>query len=111
MADVSACNPHKEEDEGYLAAEAGLKLARNPYPRGTIRYEQWRRGWQIKVDATKVREDEGYLAATRGVALSANPHPRGTIRYSEWRRGWQIRTDEIQRALRLGRARGDDVQA
>ena len=104
MAEVTACNPHKEEDEGYLAAESGLKLSHNPYPKGTIRYEEWRRGWQIKIDAHKREEDEGYLAAAGGVALSGNPHPRGTIRYSEWRRGWQIRTDEIQRAARLGRS-------
>ena len=38
-------NPHKEEDEGYLAAEAGKKLADNPYPLGTLRHADWRQGW------------------------------------------------------------------
>ncbi len=37
-----------QEDEGYLAAEAGRNLAENPYPFGTIRHDHWRRGWCIK---------------------------------------------------------------
>jgi hypothetical protein len=103
MADGTACNPHKEEDEGYLAAEAGLKLSGNPYPRGTIRYSEWRRGWHIKNDKTHKEEDEGYLAAKAGLKLTENPHPSGTIRYEEWRRGWQVRRDEMSRGIRLGR--------
>ena len=50
MTDVTPCNPHKEEDEGYLAAEAGRSLSENIYPVGTIRFEHWRRGWRIKKD-------------------------------------------------------------
>ena len=50
MTDVTAFNPHKEEDEGYMAAAAGLGLPENPYPRGTIRFEEWRCGWQTRHD-------------------------------------------------------------
>lgn len=102
MTDVTSCNPHKEEDEGYLAAETGQSLSRNPYPRRTIRYEQWRRGWQIKSDETRRDKGEGYQAAEAGQSLSQNPYPRGTIRYAEWRSGWQVKSDESQRAIRLG---------
>jgi len=100
---VSVCNPHKEEDEGYLAAEAGENLGGNPYPRGTIRYEEWARGWQIRCDETRCGKGEGYLAAEAGLSLTRNPHPRGTIRYAEWRADWQIQNAARQRALRLGR--------
>jgi hypothetical protein len=103
MADAISCNPHKEEDEGYLAAEAGRRLIDNPYPRGTIRYSEWRRGWRIKQSASPHEESDGYLAASGGQSLSSNPHPRGTIRYDQWRRGWQRKADETQRAVRLGR--------
>jgi len=103
MTDVNGCNPHKEEDEGYLAAEAGLTRSRNPYPRGTIRFEEWLRGWQIKMDETRREKGEGYLAAQAGLKLTQNPHPRGTIRYAEWKTGWQLRSAEMQRAVRLGR--------
>jgi ribosome modulation factor len=103
MIDVSACNPYKQEDEGYLAAESGLAASNNPYPRGTIRYEEWARGWQIKIDETRREKDDGYLAAAAGKSLADNPHPRGTIRYAEWRQGWQVRTAEMQRIVRLGR--------
>jgi hypothetical protein len=94
--------PYKEEDEGYLAAEAGQRLVDNPYPRGTIRYEHWRQGWHIKRDEVHKEEDEGYLAAEAGQGLSDNPHPPGTIRYEQWRRSWQIKTDETPRAIRRG---------
>jgi hypothetical protein len=100
---VSACDPYKQEDEGYLAAEAGLAASSNPYPRGTIRYEEWTRGWQIKIDETRREKDDGYLAADAGKTLADNPHPRGTIRYAEWRQGWQVRIAERQRIARLGR--------
>jgi hypothetical protein len=103
MTDVTAFNPHKEEDEGYLAAETGQKLSRNPYPRGTIRHDEWRRGWQTKTDETRRDKGEGYLAAEAGQTLSQNPYPRGTIRYADWRAGWQTKSDETQRAKRLGR--------
>jgi hypothetical protein len=103
MTDVSTCNPHKEEDEGYLAAEIGHNLSRNPYPRGTIRYQEWRRGWQIKSGEARRDKNEGYLAAEAGQSLSQNPCPRGTIRHSEWRNGWLLKNDEFQRAIRLGR--------
>jgi ribosome modulation factor len=105
MMDVSSCNPHQQEDEGYLAAEAGQTRSSNPYPRGTIRFEEWLRGWQIKTDETRRDKGEGYLAAQAGLSLSRNPYPRGTIRFAEWRAGWQIKTDEIKRAVRLGRAK------
>jgi hypothetical protein len=103
MPDATAFNPHKEEDEGYLAAEAGQRVSDNPYPRGTIRYDEWRRGWHIKSDKIQQEKQEGYLAAKAGQKLSNNPYPRGTIRYDEWRRGWHTRSDEDQRAIRLGR--------
>lgn len=48
MTRRTARNPHKEEDEGYLAAEAGQKLADNPYPAGTLRHADWRHGWLSK---------------------------------------------------------------
>jgi hypothetical protein len=105
MTDVTACDPHKEEDEGYLAAETGQVLARNPYPKGTIRFAQWRRGWQIRTDESRREKGEGYLAAEAGKPLSQNPYPRGTIRYAEWRSDWQIKSDERQRATRLGRTK------
>ena len=103
MSNTTSLNPHKEEDEGYLAAESGRKLAENPYPRGTIRYSEWRRGWHLWRAVTLQEENDGYLAAQSGQGLSQNPFPRGTIRYDQWRRGWQKKTDEIQRAVRLGR--------
>jgi hypothetical protein len=102
MSEMSTCNPHKQEDEGYLAAEAGRSVSSNPYPRGTIRHAEWMRGWQIKTNETQGGKSEGYLAAEGGQGLSENPHPRGTIRYLEWRSDWQIKTAENQRALRLG---------
>jgi len=105
MTEVNACNPHKEEDEGYLAAEAGLTVARNPYPRGTIRFSEWVRGWRIKSDEARrdKHKGEGYLAAEAGQSLAQNPYPKGTIRFAEWRDSWQIKIDENQRAMRLGR--------
>jgi hypothetical protein len=112
MTDVTCCNPHKEEDEGYLAAEAGRGIGDNIYPFGTLRYEHWRRGWRIKTDETRRairlglgdgQEDEGYLAAHAGQSRADNPYPAGTIRYDHWQRGWCIRTDETQRAFRLNR--------
>jgi hypothetical protein len=104
MTDETSFNPHKEEDEGYLAAESGQHLSGNPYPRGTIRYEEWRRGWHHKNNEIKKQEGEGYLAAEAGQSLTANPYPKGTIRFADWRRGWQTKSDERRRAVRLGRA-------
>ena len=101
MTDVTAFNPHKEEDEGYMAAGTGQSLSENPYPRGTIRFEEWRRGWQTRHDAIRMEGGDGYLAAQAGQALSENPFPRGTIRFEEWRCGWQTRHDEMRRAQRL----------
>jgi hypothetical protein len=109
MTGMTSNNLHKEEDEGYLAAEAGRGASENPYPRGTIRFEQWRSGWQIRRNETQSKTNEGYVAAVAERSLSANPHPRGTIRYEEWRVGWQIRQGETERALRLADAqRGSD---
>lgn len=105
MTDVTAFNPHKEEDEGYLAAANGLSSLANPYPEATIRYRHWRSGWQVKNDETKLAESEGYKAATAGRRLEENPHPPGTIRYDDWQRGWHLRETETQRAARLGSTR------
>jgi len=102
MSDVSTLNPHKEEDLGYLAAEAGAGIDDNPYPPGTIRYKDWRCGWQMKIAEGERRQTPGYLAAKAGLGLEANPHPRGTIRYDEWRRDWQVMNNASQRAARLG---------
>lgn len=113
MTDATTFNPHKEEDEGYLAAEAGRGLVANPYPSGTLRYDDWRRGWRIRNEESRRpvklgeghgQDDEGYLAAAEGKGLSDNPHPSGTLRYDDWRRGWCVQTSAIQRALRLGKA-------
>jgi hypothetical protein len=103
MNDGGDSNPNKEEDEGYLAAEAGQNPSSNPYPCGTIRYEEWMRGWQIKIGETRGEKGDGYAAAEAGQSLSQNPHPRGTIRYAEWRREWHVKRAERQRATRLGR--------
>jgi hypothetical protein len=101
-----------DEDQGYLAAEAGQRLVDNPHPYATIRYSDWQRGWQIKCDETRRtprlgggtgQDDEGYLAAEAGYGLSENPYPNGTIRHEDWRRGWRMKNDEIRRAVRLGR--------
>jgi hypothetical protein len=114
MTDVTSFNPHKEEDEGYLAAEAGQGLSQNLYPCGTIRHEHWRRGWRIKNDEARRairlgsgngQEDEGYLAAEAGRGVLENPYPYGTIRYEDWRRGWHIKSDEARRAIRLSRGK------
>jgi hypothetical protein len=115
MSDVTAVNPHKEEDEGYLAAEAGQGLSANIYPPGTLRHEHWRFGWRTRTDETSRavklgrgsgQDDEGYLAAEAGQPVSGNPYPSGTIRYEHWRRGWRIKCEETQRAIWLGRTRG-----
>ncbi len=114
MSVRTTANPHKEEDEGYLAAEAGRGLNDNIYPVGTIRHDHWRRGWRIK--QTELRrvvqlgqgygqDDEGYRAAAAGLHLSENPYPSGTLRYDDWRRGWCTRNDDAQRAARLERDR------
>lgn len=93
----------KEEDEGYLAAGSGQTLFENPYPRGTLRYEQWRSGWHTKRTEILIlkNEDEGYLAAGDGQGLSENPHPPGTIRYEQWRSSWHVKRAEVQRSTRL----------
>jgi hypothetical protein len=115
MSDVTSFNPHKEEDEGYLAAEAGKRLSDNIYPCGTIRHEQWRRGWRIKNQEARNsirlgngqgQDDEGYLAAASGRGVFENPYPGGTIRYEDWLRGWHVKNDEAERAVRLHRTQG-----
>ena len=90
MAEVTACNPHKEEDEGYLAAEAGQKLSQNPYPKGTIRYEEWRRGWQIKIDALRLMRDGGF----RHVPVVDNGTLVGVVSRGDFRGLEQDRLDE-----------------
>jgi hypothetical protein len=108
--DTTPGNPHKEEDEGYLAADAGCGIAANIYPCGTIRFEHWRRGWRIRhneinrsADLGHGQESEGYRAAASGQPLAENPYPFGTIRHDHWRRGWCIHSEAVQRAARLGR--------
>jgi hypothetical protein len=110
MSAATTYDPHKEEDEGYLAAAAGRTLSENTYPFGTIRHEHWRRGWRIRSEETRRgvklglgqgQDDEGYMAAERGVSVGENPYPAGTLRYDDWRRGWRIKSDQMQRALRL----------
>ena len=103
MSDVTETCPFKQEDEGYLAAEAGLRLNANPHPCGTIRHEEWRRGWQKKRDEARHEHDEGYAETDPSLSLSDNPHPAGTIRHAQWRKHWQLKRDRAQRALRLGR--------
>ncbi len=73
MSNTTSLNPHKEEDEGYLAAESGRKLSENPYPRGTIRYSEWRRGWHLWRAVTLLEENDGYLAAQSGQGVSSEP--------------------------------------
>ena len=116
MTDVNPCNPHKEEDEGYLAAEAGRSLSENIYPVGTIRFEHWRRGWRIKNDEIQRivklgkgegQDDEGYLAAEDGQNMAQNPYPAGTLRHDDWRRGWCLKSQEVERAMRLDRVTED----
>ena len=99
---MTACDPDREEDEGYVAAKAGRALSENPHPRGTIRYRQWRLGWQIRANEVRKLDDEGYQAAQAGKRLSDNPHPKGTIRYEQWRHAWHLHRDESRRTARLG---------
>jgi hypothetical protein len=101
MNEMTPVNPHREEDEGYLAAETGLELTNNPYPKGTIRHKEWRMGWQSRHDNARERDNDGYRAAEGGLQLADNPHPRGTIRFDQWRRGWQIKNADIQRVKRM----------
>jgi hypothetical protein len=101
MNELTPVNPHKEEDEGYVAAEQGRDVSANPYPKGTIRHKEWRVGWQSRHDNQRERDNDGFRAAEAGVPLTENPHPRGTIRYDQWRRGWQIKNADIQRCQRL----------
>src|SRR5215469_2903639 len=97
--------PHEEVDQGYLAAEAGQMLSENPHPLGTIRYDDWRRGWHIKNNerracgqsSEKTQEHEGSLAADAGLSLSQNPYPCGTIRHDDWRRGWHAKNAQNRR--------------
>lgn len=94
-------DPHQEEDEGYLAAAAGLGLERNPYPSGTMRFDDWRRGWHIKQDEMRVDRDHPAFAVEAGKTLDDNPHPKGTIRYEEWRRAWLVKHASAKRSLRF----------
>ena len=41
---------HREENEGYRAAETGHSLSENPHQPDTIQYKRWRRDWHIKND-------------------------------------------------------------
>lgn len=115
MSDATTCNPFKEEDEGYVAAESGLKLSDNVYPSGTIRHDHWRRGWRIRHNELRRgvpmghgqgQDDEGYLAAKAGASFTENPYPTGTMRHDDWRRGWWTHNGDTQRSARLNRASG-----
>lgn len=98
--------PDKEEDEGYLAGQKGQRVSTNPYPRGTIRYLRWRRGWRLASQRLDEEETEGHRAAALGLPASGNPHPEGTIRYQGWRRGWEHHRDSAGRAIRLAQKTG-----
>lgn len=105
-ASMPSTVPDKEEDEGYLAGQNGQRAAANPYPRGTIRYLSWRRGWQLASQRLDEEETEGYRAAALGLLAKDNPHPEGTIRFQGWRRGWEHHRETARRALRLSRETG-----
>jgi hypothetical protein len=97
---VTRYDPHKEEDEGYLAAEGGQRIDRNPYPPGTLRHDHWRRGWHMRQAEIQLDRDAAGSEAV-GARLADNPHPPGTIRYAEWRRTWLTKHGRGDRAARL----------
>lgn len=101
---VTSRDHDQVEDEGYIAAEAGRRLDQNPYPSGTLRYEDWRRGWTIKQTEIRLEHDHHAPSVAQGATLADNPHPRGTIRFEEWRRTWMVRQAQLRRAKRLGRS-------
>ncbi|MFL5282989.1 MAG: hypothetical protein ACJ8AW_18850 [Rhodopila sp.] len=96
-------NPDQEEDEGYLAAQAGLAADQNPYPSGTLRFDHWRRGWQIAQLEARIEQEHPDVSVDNNALLTDNPHPRGTIRYEEWREVWHAKQAKARRARRLGR--------
>jgi hypothetical protein len=97
---VALCDPDREEEEGYRAAQAGSGLDRNPYPPGTMRFDDWRRGWQIRHIETRIERDRTVTPDEVGESLADNPHPRGTIRYEQWRDAWQVKQFRLRRARR-----------
>lgn len=100
---VAGRDPDQEEDAGYLAAQAGRAVDQNPYPPGTLRFDHWRRGWQIAQLEARIEQDHPEVAVDANARLADNPHPRGTIRYEEWREVWQVKQARAKRARRLGR--------
>ena len=100
MTDGNALDPYTQADEGYLAAKSEKTLAENTCPRGTIRYDEWRRRRRIMTNEARTGKNEGYMGAEAGLSRTRNPHPRGTIRYAEWHRGWHTKHAEIHRTMR-----------
>ena len=92
--------PDLKQDEGYQAAAAGLGAERNPYPQGTMRFDDWRRGWQIHAIERRIERDHAISPAEVGERLADNPHPRGTIRYEQWRDAWLVKQFHRRRARR-----------
>jgi ribosome modulation factor len=101
---VTSRDPDREEDEGYLAAEAGRAVDQNPYPPGTLRFDHWRRGWRLFQVEMRVERTRAHLPDDAGQTLADNPHPPGTIRFEEWRDALLVRQARARRARRLGRA-------
>jgi hypothetical protein len=99
-------DPDVVEDEGYVAAENGLGLEQNPYPSGTLRHADWRRGWQTRQTERRTDQDPFALSVDPGKTLADNPHPKGTIRFEEWRRALLLKQSQARRAVRLGRSCG-----
>jgi hypothetical protein len=96
-------DPFKEEDEGYIAARGGLAQTDNPYPPGTIRSKEWRRGWIIGRFETGTGRIGGTCETGESRSLADNPHPRGTIRHRQWHLDWHARRRESAREVRLTR--------
>jgi hypothetical protein len=104
---VTSRDPDREEDEGYLAGEAGVAIDQNPYPSGTLRFDHWRRGWRLWKIELRVDQVRVGLSDDPGQTLADNPHPPGTIRFEEWRDAWRVRESRARRARRLGRGSGE----
>jgi len=102
---VAGHDPDREEDEGYLAAQAGLAAEQNPYPSGTLRFDHWRRGWHIANMEARIDQEHPGITIKSNAMLTDNPHPRGTIRYEEWRDVWHVKQAKARRARRLGLGR------
>lgn len=98
---VTCSDPDREEDEGYLAAQAGVAADQNPYPSGTLRFVHWRHGWQIAQQEAHIDREHPGMSVDVNATLADNPHPLGTIRYKQWREVWQVQQAKARRARRL----------